>query len=181
MDGRVKKIITVIAILTMILSMTACGGGHPNNSASETETVRTEAVGNVTTENSNNEDIENTSAGKEQEVKIRFTDGTNEVIIILNDSKLSESLVAQLPFTFDFEDYAHNEKNGTVPKKLTTDKSFEAECPKGSLGYFAPWGNLCLFFEVAPAYPEQYVLGTVEGDPDDIKKLGNKVTVEIAE
>lgn len=114
-------------------------------------------------------------------MKIRFTDGTNEVIVLLNDSKPSESLVAQLPFTFDFEDYAHNEKNGTVPEKLTTDKNFEAECPKGSLGYFAPWGNLCLFFEVAPAYPGQYVLGTVEGNPDDIKKLGNKVTVEIAE
>lgn len=179
MDGRMKNIIAVTTILIMVLSISACGSSHSTNDA--TETNQTEAVGNVTTENSNNENIEEEAVGKEQEVKIRFTDGTNEVIVLLNGSELSKSLVTQLPFTFDFEDYAHNEKNGTVPEKLTTDKNFEAECPKGSLGYFAPWGNLCLFFEVAPAYPGQYVLGTVEGDPDDIKKLGNKVTVEIAE
>lgn len=103
-------------------------------------------------------------------MKIRFTDGTNEVIVILNDSKLSESLVKQLPFTFYFNDYANNEKNGTLPEKLVTDKNFEAECPKGSLGYFAQWGNLCLFFEIAPAYPGQYLLGTVQGDSEKIKK-----------
>ena len=118
---------------------------------------------------------------RKKKLKIRFTDGTNEVIVILNDSKLSESLVKQLPFTFYFNDYAYNEKNGTLPEKLVTDKNFEAECPKGSLGYFAQWGNLCLFFEIAPAYPGQYLLGTVQGDSEKIKKLGNKVTVEIAE
>lgn len=113
-------------------------------------------------------------------MKIRFTDGNNEVIVTLNDSQLSKSLVEQLPFTFELTDYAHNEKNGTVPHSLTTDKAYEAECPRGSLGYFAPWQKLCLYFDTAPPYPEQYILGTIEDNPDNIKKLGTNVTVEIA-
>lgn len=169
-----KKIVSMLAIVVMTLAMTSCVSSNAANGEAEKR-----AAENGTAVNSDNQDTSKESAEREKKMKIRFTDGTNEVLVTLNDSKLSESLVAQLPFTFDFEDYAHNEKNGRVPKKLLTDKSYEAECPRGSLGYFAPWGNLCLFFEVAPPYPGQYVLGTVEGNPDDIKKLGSKVTVEI--
>ena len=56
-------------------------------------------------------------------------------------------MLALLPLDIEIDDYANNEKIAYLPRNLTLEgsASFSNERP-GDICYFAPWGNLALFF-----------------------------------
>lgn len=55
-------------------------------------------------------DTEATDTEKENEVKIKITDGNHEVTFRLNNGSAAKSLYEQLPLTVEVENYGHNEK-----------------------------------------------------------------------
>ena len=114
-------------------------------------------------------------------MRIKVSDGKTTIYISLYDSALAESLIRQLPLTLPLTEYSSNEKYVQTPETLTTDAAYEKACPAGSLGYFAPWNNLCFFFGVAPAYPGQYLIGVCENSTSEIEALTGTVTIEKAE
>lgn len=70
-----------------------------------------------------------------------------EIFITLNDSKASADLVTMLPATLQFRDYSSTEKVSDLPRKLTTSGSPAGFDPSvGDLTYYAPWGNLAIFY-----------------------------------
>lgn len=62
-----------------------------------------------------------------------------------------------LPLTLSMEDYVGKEKIGFLPHKLATQglQAFGNEAV-GDLAYYAPWGNLALFYQ-----PYRYSRGLV--------------------
>ena len=114
-------------------------------------------------------------------MRIKVSDENRTIYFALYDSKLSESLIKQLPLTLELTEYAGNEKYVQTPKKLTKDSEYEKACPAGSLGYFEPWNNLCFFYDDAPAYPGQYLIGICESDPSEMEALTGSISIENAE
>jgi len=84
-----------------------------------------------------------------------------------------------LPLTLSMEDYVGKEKIGFLPHKLTTQglQPFGQEAV-GDLAYYAPWGNLALFYQ-----PYRYSRGFVRLgrilDPLDPLLVDHPVTLTI--
>ncbi|KUM43325.1 cyclophilin-like fold protein [Pseudomonas sp. EpS/L25] len=78
---------------------------------------------------------------------IRITLGDRFVSAFLEDSAATRDFVAQLPLTLDLEDYSATEKIAYLPHKLATHGAPPGIDPEvGDVAYYAPWGNLALFY-----------------------------------
>ena len=102
----------------------------------------------------------------------------------LADNATARDLVGQLPLTLRFRDHNRVEKNAQLPRPLTVDGAPAGTDPDaGDLGYFAPAGDLVLYYGDADYYDGIIRIGRfddgdldlVEGQPD-----GFAVTIEQA-
>lgn len=79
--------------------------------------------------------------------KIRFSFADQSFTATLNDSAASQDLIRQLPLALQIEDYATNEKIAYLPQKLTDVGAGPFDNASiGDLCYYAPWGNLVLYY-----------------------------------
>ena len=80
-------------------------------------------------------------------MRIRLTFNNQSMIATLYDNPSARDLMSLLPLDLTIDNYANNEKIAYLPRKLTEEGSgpFGNEAP-GDLCYFAPWGNLALFY-----------------------------------
>lgn len=80
-------------------------------------------------------------------MKIRMTFNGMTMTATLYDNPSARDFASMLPLDLRIDNYAGNEKIAYLPRKLTEDGSgpFSNEQP-GDLCYFAPWGNLALFY-----------------------------------
>ncbi|WP_316741620.1 cyclophilin-like fold protein [Streptomyces sp. MK7] len=69
---------------------------------------------------------------------------------------------------------------GYPPRELTTDGAPEPSTAKaGDLAYYAPWGNLALFYQDGPsATAGLLVLGHLDAGPDQLARA-DRITIEI--
>ncbi|MBT2700303.1 hypothetical protein J7E79_23345 [Bacillus sp. ISL-40] len=80
-------------------------------------------------------------------MKIKLTVGQDEYTASLNDSKTASDFIDLLPMTLTLEDYAGTEKISDLPKRLSTTGSPEGTAASiGDITYYAPWGNLAIFY-----------------------------------
>src|SRR4030095_2184225 len=81
-------------------------------------------------------------------MKIRMdVDGTH-VTGTLEDTAASRDFISLLPLTLTLEDYNGTEKISALPKKLSTKGAPDGVDPSvGDIAYYAPWGNLAIFYE----------------------------------
>lgn len=65
----------------------------------------------------------------------------------LADNHTARDFASLLPLTLTLEDYAGTEKISYLPKKLSTDDAPPGSDPAiGDITYYAPWGNLAIFY-----------------------------------
>ena len=82
--------------------------------------------------------------------KIRVTIDGKIFIGTLHDNPTANDFLSLLPLTVTLEDYAATEKITYLPRKLATAGSPEGSKPAvGDIAYYAPWGNLALFYKEA--------------------------------
>ena len=90
----------------------------------------------------------NVPTGQEPtDMRIRLTFNNQSMIATLYDNPSARDLMSLLPLDLTIDNYANNEKIAYLPRKLTEEGSgpFGNEAP-GDLCYYAPWGNLALFY-----------------------------------
>src|SRR5438093_13067561 len=81
-------------------------------------------------------------------MKIRLTFDGKAVEATLLDNATARDLLSLLPMTLTLEDYNSTEKIGYPPRKLSTVGAPAGVDPSvGDLAYYAPWGNLALFYK----------------------------------
>lgn len=81
-------------------------------------------------------------------MKIRLTSGTAVLTGTLLDNPTARDFAALLPLTMKLTDYAGTEKISDLPRKLTTNAAPAASTPAaGAIAYYAPWGNLAIFYQ----------------------------------
>ncbi|WP_246770756.1 cyclophilin-like fold protein [Aestuariivirga sp. YIM B02566] len=81
-------------------------------------------------------------------MKIRLSFNNLTMSATLEDNPSARDFAAMLPLDdLTIDNYANNEKISYLPRKLTEDGSgpFDSERP-GDVCYYAPWGNLALFY-----------------------------------
>jgi hypothetical protein len=81
-------------------------------------------------------------------MKIRLTFDGKAVEATLLDNATARDFASLLPMTLALEDYNSTEKIGYPPRKLSTAGAPAGIDPSvGDIAYYAPWGNLAIFYK----------------------------------
>lgn len=98
----------------------------------------------------------------------------------LDDKATARDFLARLPLTLDFEDFHATEKIAYLPEALSTAGGPEGFAPSlGSIAYYAPWGNIAIFYKDAGCAKSSYGIGRVISGLEVLKKHpGFTATIE---
>ncbi len=84
----------------------------------------------------------------ERKVKVAINIDGRRIVAELEDNATSRDFVSQLPLTLKFEDYHATEKVSYLPRTLSTSGAPDGFDPSvGTVAYYAPWGNLAIFYK----------------------------------
>lgn len=99
-----------------------------------------------------------------ENVKIKMVINNEKVIkATLIDSETSREFIALLPLTLTLTDYNKTEKISDLPKKLTKKGAPSAITPTvGDIAYYAPWGNVAIFYKDFGNSPGLIKLGKID-------------------
>lgn len=112
-------------------------------------------------------------------MKVYVRSGQTVMAGHIDDTPAGRDFCALLPLTLTVQDYANAEKIADLPKPLSL-----ARAPKGSsaepgdIAYYAPWGNIALFYQSAAFAPGLVKLGRLTTD-FDILSCSHELTLEI--
>lgn len=122
------------------------------------------------------------SAGQAQDTRqLQVQSDGGTVVYQLNGSAAAAALLAQLPLTVEVEDYSTNEKIFYAPEALDTVDTPLAEGGAGTLAYYAPWGDVVMFYGDYRANGSLYELGEVVSGGELIAGMSGTVTIETAQ
>ncbi|MER5434409.1 cyclophilin-like fold protein [Streptomyces sp. NPDC002588] len=121
------------------------------------------------------------SDDKNTAMNIRLTIDGHQVDATLNDSATARDFAALLPLTLNLSDFHQTERIADLPRQLSTSGAPDAaEARPGDLAYYAPWGNLALFYRGSGSSDAGLIiLGRVNGDTERLA-TATEVTIETA-
>jgi hypothetical protein len=103
-------------------------------------------------------------------MKLHITIDKTEIIATLKDHPTSTDFIAMLPLSLILEDFGGKEKINDLPKKLSiTGAPVGSKPSKGDIAYYAPWGNLAIFYQDAPYVNGLIILGKIDANAELIK------------
>jgi len=110
---------------------------------------------------------------------MRNVDGTR-ITATLDDNATSKDFASLLPLTLSLDDYNGAEKIGDLPKKLMTRAAAAGVEPAaGDIVYYAPWGNLAIFYKDFEYSRGLVKLGALESGARAFERPGSlRVTIE---
>jgi len=154
----------LLGVLTLAMSLSASACRADNRMASASPTIPTER-----------------STQQANRMKINIKVGDKVVTATLIDSKTTRDFVSLLPLTLTLDDYANTEKISTLPKRLATDDAPPGSDPSvGDLAYYAPWGNLAIYYNDFGYSDGLVILGKIDGDMKALNVPGSvKVTIAL--
>lgn len=80
-------------------------------------------------------------------VHVKITIGDTVLTATMLDNAASRDFISMMPFTVTLSDYAGTEKISDLPKRLSTDDAPSGYDPSvGTIAYYAPWGNLAIYY-----------------------------------
>jgi hypothetical protein len=96
----------------------------------------------------------------------------------LNNSPAARDLYAQLPLSVSVENYSSNEKIFYPPEKLNTTDTPLADAQAGTLAYYAPWGDVVMFYGSFGSAPGLYELGHAISGSEYIQGMSGTIRIE---
>ena len=111
--------------------------------------------------------------------RIRLTVAGRSLTASLDDNPTSRDFVSLLPLTIVMEDYASTEKIAYLERKLAEEGAPAGFDPSiGDITYYAPWGNLALFYEDFGYAKGLIKIGSID-DGIEIFSVPGSITVTI--
>lgn len=113
-------------------------------------------------------------------VQIRLT--TSDVVLTatLADNPTAEAFAAQLPMTVPISDHADTEKVFHPPSGLTTQGASDGYDPSaGDIAYYAPWGNVAVYYRDFSWSAGLVPVGRLDGDPTVLAALPDDTQMRI--
>lgn len=102
-------------------------------------------------------------------VRILFEGG--EAVAVLNDDPLAEAFLRLLPLEVEFSDFAGEEKIFYLPEKLPVRGTANADERKGDFCYYAPWGNIAVFYKGYGHGKNLYVVGSLASGKEKLAAM----------
>lgn len=114
---------------------------------------------------------------------IRITIGSSQLMATLEDNATAQAFAALLPLTLTLTDYHKTEKISDLPQTLTTAGAPKGMDPVvGDITYYAPWGNLAIFYRDFSYSGGLVKLGRVESGIELLRQSGPlKATIELVD
>jgi hypothetical protein len=158
LEGEVVVLIGAAVLSTLAAAFGASPLGGDRAAASPTSTTRQEARMDITL----------TVAGGET------------VAAVLGNGAAARDFASLLPVTLTLKDYASTEKVADLPKRLSIEGEPDGFDPSpGDITFYAPWGNLAIFYKDFGFSRGLVSLGRLSRVPDALKQPGPiTVTVE---
>ena len=126
------------------------------------------------------------SFGVTMKIEIQLANSNEKITASLANNQTARDFYAQLPLTMKLEDYAQSEKIGMdIPNRLATvgsPKGYEGK--QGDVTYYAPWGNLAIFYKDSDVgYANGLIyFGHIDSGLETLSKLnGEQVTIQKVE
>ena len=190
-----KKPMTFLLVLGMLISLAACGGttSRQNSSAPPADSQTTEAASEVSREQS--EQPQNTDENESSNILVAyFTWADNTVVAdpssVDVDAATSASVLAP-GNAAKLASWIQQEVGGGLHSIMVEEPYLTEEIPSdgspdqcdpdvGSLCYYIPWGNLCFFYQDFRASSSLIPLGQVETGAEFLAQLdlASRVAVE---
>jgi len=114
-------------------------------------------------------------------MKIRLKVGDTVLTATLIDSATTRDFISLLPLTLTLKDYAGTEKISDLPKRLSAESAPSGSDPSvGDITYYAPWGNLAIFYRDFGYSNGLVILGKIDSGTKALNVPGSvKVTIEL--
>ncbi len=114
-------------------------------------------------------------------MKIRLKVGDTLLTATLIDSATVRDFISLLPLTLTLKDYAGTEKISDLPKRLSTEGAPSGSDPSvGDITYYAPWGNLAIFYRDFGFSSGLVILGKIDSGVEALNVPGSlKMTIEL--
>ena len=188
-----KKIVSFLLLSAFALCGLSACAGQPSASDSTERTNPTEStppaesiapteiptVPSESTESSSDAATEpvETAPGSR---RIKMAVDGQEFSIVLYDTPTANALYEALPLELNFSDYNGTEKIAYPPDTLPTEGEPDGCNPEaGDLCLYAPWGNLCIFYEDFRYSQSLIKLGHVESGMDVLSGMDGDFTVTL--
>jgi hypothetical protein len=170
-----RALLRAAPAVALLLAVTACSDDSPH-AASASASSSSASAGRQETPAS----TAPSGSDRNTSMDIRVTLDGRPVDATVNDSPAARDLPL-LPLTLDLKDFHGTERIGYPPRKLNTSGAPEPTAAKaGDLAYYAPWGNLALFYRDGPsASADLLVLGHIDADADQLAGA-DRITIETA-
>ena len=104
-----------------------------------------------------------------------------EVFFELKGGGGARRLYGQLPLTVEAQPFSSNEISFYPPERLDTENTPLSGGETGSLAYYAPWGDVVLFYAPCSPNGSLYGLGTAVSGGENISRLAGTLTVTAVE
>jgi hypothetical protein len=114
-------------------------------------------------------------------MKISMTIEGTVLAATLFDNPTSRDFIGLLPITLTLKDYAATEKVSDLPKNLSTEGAPKGSEPSiGDITYYAPWGNLAVFYKDFSYSNGLVKLGKIDSGMEALRRPGPlRATIEI--
>lgn len=110
-------------------------------------------------------------AGK---LRIRITTKATTTVAMLEPHASARDFQSLLPLSVTLEDYASTEKIAYLPRKLMIQGAPEGYEPRaGDIAYYAPWGNLAIFYKDFRYSPALVKLGAITDGLETLSRHGS--------
>ncbi|MCX4451107.1 cyclophilin-like fold protein [Streptomyces sp. NPDC087866] len=173
-----RALTTTAATGLLLVAATACSD---NSTAEQAPATPTSPSAPASGQPQTSASASPSGSDRNTPMDIRVTIDGEPVDATLNGNPAARDLASLLPLTLDLEDFHGTERIADPPRKLTTEGAPEPQAPKtGDLAYFAPWGNLAIFYKDGPSASEDLlVLGHIDAGAD-LLSGADRVTIEAA-
>lgn len=113
-------------------------------------------------------------------MKIRIVAADQAFTAVLEDSAAARDFAALLPIELKLSDYNRTEKIADLPRRLSIEGASDGIDPAiGDIAYYAPWGNLAIFYR-AFGYSRGLVrLGHIDSGIETLAKIDTTVRIEL--
>lgn len=175
--GHARPMLAAVLIAGGLLT-TACGGQDPTNNADAPRAAATRGIPTTPPTALPTSPAPTLEDEAPMDLNITTPDGV-AIRGTLDDTATARDFAALLPLTLHLSDFSSTEKISDLPRPLdTTGAPADYTGQPGDITYYAPWGNLALFYRNGPRATGLIRLGRLEpGATAALANLNGDITL----
>src|SRR3954447_5580921 len=105
-----KKIVTLLYLVLLVMTLIACGKENSKTPAEQgNEHKETNHTGTVSEKNQNDHQDQAGEKGRVEGTRIKITIGDQKLIAVMEDNPTTRSFLSKLPVTLNFRDFEGGE------------------------------------------------------------------------